>query len=97
MYGVGVKLAGHMALLVEFIELYAYFRPFMAAWLAVGIHMVSPGLSFSPTIHCKPSLLAPLYTLNQCCGSGSKLDPYSATLWIRIRIRNTDPDPHYEK
>ena len=23
-------------------------------------------------------------TYNQCCGSGSKLDPYSTTLWIRI-------------
>ena len=33
-------------------------------------------------------------TTNQCCGSGSKLDPYSATLWIRIRIPKTDPDPH---
>ena len=30
----------------------------------------------------------------QCCGSGSKLDPFSGTLRIRIRIRNTDPDPH---
>ena len=26
---------------------------------------------------------------NQCCGSGSALDPYSEALWIRIRIRNT--------
>ena len=37
---------------------------------------------------------------NQCCGSGSGtgsgsvLDPYSGSLWIRIRIQNTDPDPH---
>ena len=27
----------------------------------------------------------------QCCGSGSKLDPYLETLWIRISIPNTDP------
>ena len=25
---------------------------------------------------------------------GSELDPYSATLWIRIRIPNMDLDPH---
>ena len=31
---------------------------------------------------------------SQCCGFGSKLDLYSGTLWIRIRITNTDPDPH---
>ena len=29
---------------------------------------------------------------NQCCVSGSVLDPYSEASWIRIRIRNTDPD-----
>ena len=28
----------------------------------------------------------------QCRGSGSKLDPYSGPLWIRIRITNTDTD-----
>ena len=30
----------------------------------------------------------------QCCGSGSVLDPYSGASWIRIRIRirNTDPE-----
>jgi hypothetical protein len=28
---------------------------------------------------------------NQGCGSGSGLDPYSATFWIRIRIGNPDP------
>ena len=27
-------------------------------------------------------------------GSRSKLDPYLATLWIRIRILNMDPDQH---
>ena len=34
----------------------------------------------------------------QCCGSGygSILDPYSGASWIRIRIRNTDPDPHMQ-
>ena len=32
--------------------------------------------------------------LKQCCVSRSKLDSYSAVLWIRIRISNTDPDPH---
>ena len=26
------------------------------------------------------------------CRSGSKLDPYSGALWIRIRIPNTDSD-----
>ena len=26
----------------------------------------------------------------KCCGSGSKLDAYSATLWIHIRIPNTN-------
>ena len=30
----------------------------------------------------------------QCCGSGSVLDLYSGAFWIRIRIPNTDPDPH---
>jgi hypothetical protein len=30
---------------------------------------------------------------NQGCGSRSGLDPDSATLWIGIRIPNTDPDP----
>ena len=34
--------------------------------------------------------------LNQCCGSGSVLDPYSGASWIRIRILNTDPDPHMQ-
>ena len=33
-------------------------------------------------------------TSEQCCGSGSTLDPYSGAFWIRIRIRNTDPDPN---
>ena len=35
---------------------------------------------------------------NQCCGSGSVLDPYSGDSWIRIRIPNTDldPDPHMQ-
>ena len=32
----------------------------------------------------------------QCCGSGSVLDPYSGASWIRIRIPNTDPDPHMQ-
>ena len=32
--------------------------------------------------------------IQQLCGSGSKLDPYSSTFWIRIRIPNTDSDPH---
>ena len=34
----------------------------------------------------------------QCCGSGSVMDPYSGASWIRIRIRNTDPDlgPHMQ-
>ena len=27
----------------------------------------------------------------QCCGSGSVLDPNSGVSWIRICIRNTDP------
>ena len=27
-------------------------------------------------------------------GTGTLLDPYSGALWIRIRIRNTDQDPH---
>ena len=31
---------------------------------------------------------------DQCCGSGSVLDPYSGAFWIRIRIPNMDPDPH---
>ena len=31
-----------------------------------------------------------------CCGSGSVLDPYSGASLIRIRIRNTDPDPHMQ-
>ena len=31
-------------------------------------------------------------TADQYCGSGSKLDPYSATLWIRMRIPNSDLD-----
>ena len=31
----------------------------------------------------------------QCCGSGSKLDPYSRTLWIQICIPNPDPDPYW--
>ena len=30
---------------------------------------------------------------DQCCGSGSVLDPYSGAFWIRIRIPNTDQDP----
>ena len=30
-------------------------------------------------------------TCTQYCGSGSKLDPYSATLWFWIRLPNTDP------
>ena len=30
---------------------------------------------------------------HQCFGSGSVLDPYSKTFWIRIRIRITDQDP----
>ena len=29
---------------------------------------------------------------NQCCGSRSKLNPYSGILWIRIRIPKTDPE-----
>ena len=29
--------------------------------------------------------------VNQWCGSGSKLDPYSASLWSRIFIPNMDP------
>ena len=33
-------------------------------------------------------------TIKQCCGSRSKLDPYSSTLWIRIR--NTDPISYSE-
>jgi hypothetical protein len=41
-------------------------------------------------------------TLHQGCGSGSVLDPYSIGsvdpgLWIRIRIRNPDPDPGGQK
>ena len=27
---------------------------------------------------------------NRCCGSGSKLDPFSAALWIRICSLNPD-------
>ena len=30
--------------------------------------------------------------IQQLCGSGSKLGPYSSTFWIRIP--NTDSDPH---
>ena len=30
-------------------------------------------------------------TNKQCFGSGSRLDPDSGVLWIRIRIRNPDP------
>ena len=30
--------------------------------------------------------------IQQLCGSGSKLDPYSATLWILICIPNTVQD-----
>ena len=30
---------------------------------------------------------------DQCCGSGSKSDPYSAAFLIRIHISMTDPDP----
>ena len=26
----------------------------------------------------------------------SVVDPYSGASWIRIRIRNTDPDPHMQ-
>ena len=36
------------------------------------------------------------YSSNQCCGSGSELDPYSGASWIRICIRNTDLDPHMQ-
>ena len=36
-------------------------------------------------------------THKQCCGYGSRLDPYSATLWIWICFLNTDPDPHRQK
>ena len=36
-------------------------------------------------------------THKQCCGYGSRLDPYSATLWIWICFPNTDPDPHRQK
>ena len=41
-------------------------------------------------------LMVALQTAEQCCGSGSVLDPYSGACWIRIRIRNTDPDPHMQ-
>ncbi len=37
-----------------------------------------------------------LLTYTQCCGSGSVLDPYSGASWNRIRIQNTDPDPHMQ-
>ena len=48
-------------------------------------------LSLSSTLKC----VVPI----QCCGSwsGSKLDPYSGTLCIQIRIPNTDQDPHRQK
>ena len=42
-------------------------------------------------------LIRPLVNFNaseQCWGSGSVLDAFSGALWIRIRIQNTDPDPH---
>ena len=35
-----------------------------------------------------------LYRFNQCCGSGSVLDPYSRALWIQTRSPDTDQDPH---
>jgi hypothetical protein len=35
--------------------------------------------------------------LIQGCGSGSRLDPDSETLWILIRIGNPDPDPGERK
>ena len=34
------------------------------------------------------------FYLQQFCGSGSVLDPYSGASWIRFR--NTDPDPHMQ-
>ena len=41
--------------------------------------------------HKKPkcSNIDTLFCTEQCWGSGSKVDPYSATLWIRICILNT--------
>ena len=60
--------------------------------------------------HFSLVLFTPLFQSNECVvlvlwvlwrlvfgavlRSRSKLDRYSATLWIRIRIPNTNPDPH---
>ena len=45
-----------------------------------------------------PIVLQPeiLYRRVQCYGSGSILDSYPATFWIRIRILNMDPDPNFD-
>jgi hypothetical protein len=42
---------------------------------------------------------AQAWSLNQGCGSRSRLNPDSMTLWIRIRIwiGNPDPDPRARK
>ena len=84
------KNASHWVVSPE--EIFLVVEEFPAVWT------LQPGLTVEQHVILKSTgYLFTILFLKQCSRSGSRLDPFLATLWIRIRIPKTDQDPHNKK